>query len=58
MGDIRNLIEKYYVFTLTFIVLAIALFFFRADSTIVNIIIGAFVGLIAAPAVLPKEQNK
>ena len=53
----KELLEKYYVFSLTFLVLAIALFVFRGNTDIVNIIIGAFVGLIAAPAVLPKENK-
>ena len=51
----KELFEKYYVFTLVFIVLGFALYGFRADKDIVNIIIGCFVGLISAPALLPKK---
>jgi hypothetical protein len=51
----KELIEKYYAFTLTFAVLAAALFVFRTNGDITNIIIGAFVGLLTAPAVLPKN---
>lgn len=50
----RELIEKYYVFTLTFIALTAALVMFRGNDTIVNVILGCFVGLIAAPVVQPK----
>ncbi len=53
----KDLIEKYYVFTLVFVVLSIALIVFRGNDTIVNVIIGAFVGLIAAPAVYPKQSS-
>lgn len=50
-----ELIEKYYTFTLTFIVLSIALFVFQSNKDIVNIIVGCFVGLLSAPALLPKK---
>lgn len=53
----KDLIEKYYVFTLAFVVLTAAMVMFRGNETIINIIIGCFVGLIAAPAVLPKENK-
>jgi hypothetical protein len=52
----KDLIEKYYVFTLTFTALFIAMFMFRLDKDIVNIIIGCFVGLLSAPLVLPKDK--
>ncbi len=52
----KHWFEKYYVFTLAFVALAMALYGFRADKDIVNIIIGCFVGLISAPALLPKKQ--
>jgi len=53
----KELIEKYYVFTLAFVVLTGALVMFRGNADIVNIIIGCFIGLIAAPAVLPKDSK-
>ncbi len=52
-----ELVEKYYIFTLIFIVLAVALYGFRADKDIANIIIGCFIGLLSAPAVLPKSKE-
>lgn len=53
----KELIEKYYVFTLAFVVLAGALVMFRNNADIVNIIIGCFVGLLTAPVVLPKDKT-
>lgn len=53
----KELIEKYYVFTLSFVVLTGALVMFRGNETIVNVILGCFVGLIAAPAVLPRDSK-
>ena len=52
----KELFKKYYVFTLAFIVLAISLYGFRTDKDIVNTIIGCVVGLLSAPALLPKKQ--
>ena len=54
----KELFDKYYVFTITFVVLAISLFVFRTNSDLVNLIIGGFMGLIASPVVLPKIENK
>ena len=51
----KEFIAKYYVFTLTYIALMVALVMFKADKDTTNIIIGAMVGLISAPMVLPKE---
>ena len=50
-----KMFEKYYVFTLVFIVLAISIFVFKGNDTIVNMILGALIGLISAPAVYPKN---
>jgi len=52
----KELIEKYYVFTLVFLALAGATIIFRNNADIVNIIIGCFVGLLTAPVVLPKSK--
>lgn len=51
----KELIEKYYVFTLAFVVLTGALVMFRGNENLVNTIIGCFIGLISAPALLPKK---
>jgi uncharacterized membrane protein YgaE (UPF0421/DUF939 family) len=51
----KEFIDKYYVFTILIVVLATALFVFRYNSEIVSMIIGALVGLLTAPAILPKE---
>lgn len=46
----KELIEKYYVFTLVIAILTIALFTYGfSDDNIKMTIIGALVGLIAAP---------
>jgi hypothetical protein len=45
-------IEKYYVFTLCYIALVAALFIFKENKDIANIIIGALVGMLTAPITL------
>ena len=56
MKDFKEMFEKFYVFTLTFIVTVIALFWFGTDKDIVNLIIGAIIGLMTAPVVLPRDK--
>jgi hypothetical protein len=53
----KELIEKYYAFTLTYAALVAALFMFRSNTDIVNIIVGAMVGILTAPVILPKENK-
>lgn len=53
----KEVIEEYYVFTLVFIVLAISLFVFRNSKEVSNIIIGGFIGLISAPAIVPRGDS-
>jgi hypothetical protein len=52
----KEMVDKYLVFVMTFVVLAGALYIFRANENIVNIIIGTFTGLIAAPVIYPKDK--
>ncbi len=46
----KELLHKYYVFTIVVIILTASLFYFgKSDSNVVSMIVGALIGLITAP---------
>lgn len=47
----KELFDKYYTFTTVFVVLSVALFVFKGDKDITNLILGALVGVLTAPKV-------
>lgn len=51
----KEIVDKYYVFTLVYIVLSVALYVFKADPNIANMIIGAMIGILTAPTL--KERG-
>lgn len=51
----KALIDKYYTFTLVFVILSVSLVMFKDNKDIVNMIVGGFLGLLTAPALIKNE---